>query len=336
MYRNTNNFLQDEQDPILRRNVTEIKEEKSSIKTLLGQIGAMTGTLMVIVFLFLAIAGNMDPAELVNLDLAKSGTQGKELETFLQEASGVNPRVNQELDKVWLEPEEAVVILGETFSIEIGLRSEQNWEKFQNEINYDPRELEFVNFYFEDGVAGKVEKEEEGIIILDINLEDNRGGDKRLGKGVFKAIYEGDVKIDVSGKVADFKVVRKAVLETGEASCSGQLLAVPYNLKAESGPGMGEIYISWEGSNDKNIGIKYGSWSGSYEYGWENIGKVSNFIISGLEAGKKYFVTVFTTDSCNRSSYSSEVVSEAGYGAMTQENIKDYEGLLPVAERLVP
>jgi hypothetical protein len=64
------------------------------------------------------------------------------------------------------------------------------------------------------------------------------------------------------------------------------------HLMAKSGPGVGEVTISWaDAESADNFHVMYGT-GGGYQYGALNIGKVSSFKISHLAPGTSYKVAI--------------------------------------------
>jgi hypothetical protein len=89
----------------------------------------------------------------------------------------------------------------------------------------------------------------------------------------------------------------------------------PENVKAVSGPGAGQITLSW----DKSLGaryynITYGPSSLNYEWGAPNIGDVDTYAVSGLTPGSPYYFIVSAVNDCGSSGALYEVAAYAGKG----------------------
>jgi hypothetical protein len=85
------------------------------------------------------------------------------------------------------------------------------------------------------------------------------------------------------------------------------------NLQAETGPGVGQVTLKWETvKNAEYYTVTYGLVSRGYIYGAPNIGKGTQYTVSGMAAGRKYYFVLTSVNRCGSSDYSAEVSARAG------------------------
>ena len=86
----------------------------------------------------------------------------------------------------------------------------------------------------------------------------------------------------------------------------------PTNLKAESGPGVGQVRLTWTRSSGTNYyNLVYGTGSKAYQYGAPNIGNTDQFLIRGLTPGRLYYFAVSAVGGCSSSGFTYEVSARA-------------------------
>lgn len=96
-----------------------------------------------------------------------------------------------------------------------------------------------------------------------------------------------------------------------KAGC--QVPKVPENVKAVSGPGPGQVILSWDKvSGAKYYSLNYGPSSLNYLWGANNVGDVDSYVVSGLEPGKPYYFIVMANNDCGSSGALQEVAAYAG------------------------
>jgi hypothetical protein len=126
---------------------------------------------------------------------------------------------------------------------------------------------------------------------------------------------------DVDGLVAELVGdVGGAEVVTGEKKgleVDGCYLPyTPGFVEARTGPGEGQISLGWSRSARSDYyGLVYGAKPGVYEYGADNVGNVTEFVVSGLVPGRQYFLAVTGKNECGASAFSAEVGAVAGGGA---------------------
>jgi len=114
------------------------------------------------------------------------------------------------------------------------------------------------------------------------------------------------------GDIVDCGALKEGVYKI-KAGC--QTPEVPPNVKAETGPGSGQVTLSWtKVSGAKHYNITYGPSSLNYQWGAPDVGDVDSYVVSGLEPGKPYYFIVTAVNDCGSSGARQEVAAYAGSG----------------------
>jgi hypothetical protein len=88
--------------------------------------------------------------------------------------------------------------------------------------------------------------------------------------------------------------------------------SAPTGVKAQSG-GIGQVNLSWNAvSNVSYYTVTYGLSSSGYIYGAPSVGNITSYTVSGLAAGRTYYLVLTAVNSCGSSGYSGEVAARAG------------------------
>jgi hypothetical protein len=87
----------------------------------------------------------------------------------------------------------------------------------------------------------------------------------------------------------------------------------PQKLQAKTGPGVGQVTLNWEAvTNADYYTLVYGLVSRGYIYGAPNLGRGTQYTVSGMASGRKYYFALTSVNSCGSSGYSAEVSARAG------------------------
>lgn len=96
-------------------------------------------------------------------------------------------------------------------------------------------------------------------------------------------------------------------------------IAMSNSLWAKSGPGIGQVSLSWLHKEDvDNYHLVYGTSKGNYQYGALNIGKVTSFTVSSLVPGKTYYFA-FVPVKGDRALYTSDAVTGVALAPLQQQ-----------------
>lgn len=91
---------------------------------------------------------------------------------------------------------------------------------------------------------------------------------------------------------------------------------VSSKLSAYSGPGVGEVTLSWPSLDGAdNYHLVYGTQAGKYLYGALNIGKINKFVVGKLNPGTTYYFALVPV-SGGRAMYTTSPVSAQAYVAV--------------------
>ena len=96
-----------------------------------------------------------------------------------------------------------------------------------------------------------------------------------------------------------------------EPGCTDPSPDTPTNLGAASGPGNGEVTLTWTKVSANHYSLVFGGASGAYEYGAANIGDTNQYVVRQLAPGKLYYFAVTAVKGCASSGFSSEVSARA-------------------------
>lgn len=328
MYRakTDNNYFEEEQKALFESNLTQVSENKASVGLILKQLGSITGAMIVVMFLALAVKSDIDP---ISFSVFKS--ENKQLETFVQDSEKQDILDEREKSKFKFYPEESLVLVGEIFSIDLFYNFEG--EEVSLPIYFDNRNLKLIKIDFNEEIDGNYENSSEG---GKISFGSEIRGEVRVASLTFEAINEGLNEIRINGESCEVNIISSIFEVPQVASCSANLRSNLFGLEAKSGPKLGEVSLFWQGNIEEDLGLKYGKNQYNLEYGIENINKVNQITISNLEAGQEYYFRIFGKDDCYKLNNYYETKAKAGYGAMTEKSIEDYNGILPVTENLIP
>jgi len=109
-----------------------------------------------------------------------------------------------------------------------------------------------------------------------------------------------------------------------QAGCGGPFPPKPAHVWAKTGPAGGQVTLYWEGVPYANrYAVAYGTSSGNYQYGADNIGESSSrsYTVSSLSSGTKYYFRLAAANGCASSPFSEEVLAWAGGGATVTKTI---------------
>lgn len=99
--------------------------------------------------------------------------------------------------------------------------------------------------------------------------------------------------------------------------CGGPYPPQPSRVSAKTGPGAGQVTISWdEVSYANRYAVAYGTESGHYLYGADNIGGQSSrsYSVGYLNPGQKYYFRLSAARDCSASPFSEEFSAVSGWG----------------------
>src|SRR3989338_4404997 len=99
--------------------------------------------------------------------------------------------------------------------------------------------------------------------------------------------------------------------------CGGPYPTQPSRVSAKTGPGAGQVTISWdEASYANRYAVAYGTESGHYLYGADNIGGQSarSYTVGYLNPGQKYYFKLAAARDCSSSPFSEEFSAVSGWG----------------------
>src|SRR3989338_6726406 len=102
--------------------------------------------------------------------------------------------------------------------------------------------------------------------------------------------------------------------------CGGPYPPQPSRVSAKTGPGAGQVTISWdEVSYANRYAVAYGTESGHYLYGADNIGGQSSrsYSVGYLNPGQKYYFRLSAARDCSASPFSEEFSAVSGWGEVT-------------------
>ena len=108
--------------------------------------------------------------------------------------------------------------------------------------------------------------------------------------------------------------------------CGGLTPSLPVGVWTSSGPGAGEVTLHWQQSpHADRYAVAYGTSSGNYTYGADNIGGSSStsYVVRGLNPGGRYYFVLAAAHGCNSSGFSAEVMAYAGGGAAVSASTED-------------
>jgi len=95
-------------------------------------------------------------------------------------------------------------------------------------------------------------------------------------------------------------------------SCSDPSPETPTNLRAVSGPNIGEVKLTWTEVNEADYyNLVFGSRPGDYQYGAPNIGNTDQYIVKQLAPGQLYYFAIAAVNGCASSGFSSEASARA-------------------------
>lgn len=103
--------------------------------------------------------------------------------------------------------------------------------------------------------------------------------------------------------------------------CGGPYPPKPAKVWAKSGPGSGEVTLYWDEVPYANrYAVAYGTESGKYLYGGDNIGgqMSRSYTVKYLSPGTKYYFRLAAARDCTSSPFSEEVSSYAAGGQVYQ------------------
>src|SRR3989344_7124087 len=100
--------------------------------------------------------------------------------------------------------------------------------------------------------------------------------------------------------------------KTGGASSVSMDVPSSAALKAWTGPGVGQVSLSWASSDADNYHLVYGENRGEYQYGALNIGKTNSFTVGLLTPGKGYYFALVPQKG-DQALYTSEAVWARAY-----------------------
>lgn len=104
-------------------------------------------------------------------------------------------------------------------------------------------------------------------------------------------------------------------------SCSAGGPNAPSKVWTTSGPNAGEVTLYWdESAYADRYAVAYGSQSGKYIYGADNIGNSNSrsYTVKWLTPGQKYYFRLAAAKGCSSSPLSSEVSAVAKWGQVAQ------------------
>jgi hypothetical protein len=97
------------------------------------------------------------------------------------------------------------------------------------------------------------------------------------------------------------------------------LPAVPTSIQAVSGPDASQVKLTWNAADRASYySITYGPSSLNYQWGAANIGNVTSYVVSQLNAGAPYYFIVRAHNDCGSSGALQEVAAYAGEKAKQQ------------------
>ena len=117
-------------------------------------------------------------------------------------------------------------------------------------------------------------------------------------------------------------LVAAVVLFQGQAALAHALLA-PARVWVKSGPSAGQVTLYWDavGGSD-HYALAYGQTSGNYIYGATDVGSGTQYTISGLTPGQRYYIVVAGATNNNDSSpFSAEVSALAASGTVAEARV---------------
>lgn len=118
-----------------------------------------------------------------------------------------------------------------------------------------------------------------------------------------------------------------------QGECSADTPPIPSNVNAKSGPGNGQVTLSWYPSSPvTHYGINYGTQPKNYTQGAPNVGNVSSFIISDLLPGTRYYFTVYAVNECAPSAISYEANAKASTTMIVPVNPHPEIVFMPINE----
>ncbi len=93
--------------------------------------------------------------------------------------------------------------------------------------------------------------------------------------------------------------------------CTDPSPDTPANLEAASGPGKGEVSLTWTKVGADYYSLVFGGASGAYEYGAPNIGNTDQYTVRQLTQGKLYYFAIAAVRGCASSGFSNEASARA-------------------------
>lgn len=124
------------------------------------------------------------------------------------------------------------------------------------------------------------------------------------------------------------------------AECGGPVPPAPKNVKAVSGPQSGQVTLYWdEAAYANRYAVAYGTTSGKYIYGADNIGRASSrsYSVKALQPGVRYYFKLAAARDCSSSGFSMEVSAVAGGGvAVTTVPVGAPQVMQPVSRAVTP
>lgn len=98
----------------------------------------------------------------------------------------------------------------------------------------------------------------------------------------------------------------------GGGGCGDSSPGTPTNLAATSGPGIGEVKLTWTKVSGANYySLVFGTGSHSYQHGAANIGNTDQYTVKALVPGKLYYFAITAVRGCASSGFSAEVSARA-------------------------
>lgn len=329
MYRaNKNNQELDERLEEPRKELEENNREKLTIIRIMKKVRlVIVGLILIGVGMILMIKKLGIEQNLININNDK-------LEIVEDKEVFSKQNLEEKKEQIKLSEDNILALKEELFQIDLyGLVEQSEFEDYQEVvINFEPRMVGFEGLEKEGKREIGIKEEKMGQLVLSWK---NETISNHLGSLIWKAIGEGNTEILIGQRKIEVMITEGFINEEiKEASCTANNLKIISEVEAQSGPNMGQIRIKWQGGGEKTY-VKYGFKPGDYFLASEVKNK-KEMVLENLEAGKKYYLRLENRDSCGNINWTEEISARAGYGGMTRESIENYEGILPVAEALIP
>ncbi len=145
---------------------------------------------------------------------------------------------------------------------------------------------------------------------------DPQAGNKYQGRAVSFSLLFGSILPTPTPAANSAAVATAANVDGGgttAAACNDAAPAAPANLMAAPA-GIGQILLSWQAAAEPvdHYSLVYGLRPGGYLYGNLDIGKTTNYVVSGLTPGRRYYFTVAAVHGCATGAYSNEATGLSG------------------------